>query len=187
MYRNTTLRRAPVKRRRRASPGRPAAALSASERHALLVQAAIAVIARGGLAGASTRAVAAAAGMNQAMVHYSFPGKHALLLAVLEAIHAELRQLLATAVDGAASLDEAIERLGRRMWDFVLSDPALQRVQYELTLYSLSAPASARIARAQYEGYVDAFAGTLAALPCVRAGAARLRTFAGVCVATMDG
>lgn len=180
-------RRTPVKRRRSTGPGRPEAPLSAAERHALLVQAAIEVIARNGLAGASTRAVAAVAGMNQAMVHYSFPGKHALLLAVLETIHADLRKLLTAAVDGAASLGEAIERLARRMWELVLADTDLQRVQYELTLYALSSPGGARVACVQYQGYLDVLAGTLARVRSVRATPARLRAFAGVCVATMDG
>ncbi|MDP3858289.1 MAG: TetR family transcriptional regulator [Stagnimonas sp.] len=166
--------------------GRPALAPAADERRRRLIAAAIRVIGRDGLAAASTRAVAAEAGMNQAMLHYSFASKDALLAAVLDEIHAGIAGLLTTSVGRARSLRGGIERVARAFWAHAAATPELQRVQYELTLYALTTPGHEGLARHQYQGYVTALSTALAGLPAGR-GAAPLPVLAGLCVAAMDG
>jgi AcrR family transcriptional regulator len=155
-------------------------------RHRGLVQAAMEVMARDGLAGASTRAIAEAAGVNKAMLHYSFPDKDALLLAVLAHILEDVRETLARAAARAPKPPAArLAALMRAYWRHVRATPALQRVQYELTLYALSQPGHAELARRQYAGYVEVVAGVLAGDEA-RPGAGH-RHLAGLLVATLDG
>ena len=117
------------------------------------------VIVREGLAATSTRAVAAEAGMNQAMLHYSFPGK---------------------------DLAQGIARIAEAYWAHTVDTPGLQRMQYELTLYALNTPEHAGLARRQYQGYVAALSEAFEALPAP-AGSPPRRVLAGICVAAMDG
>ena len=144
------------------------------------------VIVRDGLAATSTRAVAAEAGMNQAMLHYSFPGKNALLGAVLDEIHAGVADLLARSLQGAESLREGIARVAEAYWSHTVDTPGLQRMQYELTLYALNSAEHADLARRQYQGYVAALGEAFEALSAPPACPPR-QLLAGICVAAMDG
>ncbi|TXH05315.1 MAG: TetR family transcriptional regulator [Nevskiaceae bacterium] len=166
--------------------GRPVRAATPEQRRARLVQAAITAIARDGLAATSTRSVAAAAGVDPAMLHYAFDSKHALLQAVMAAIHDEIRSLLSASISDARTLPDAVAQMARGYWAHVLATPQLQRAQYELTLHALATPGNADLARLQYEGYRDTLAAALAQR-LMRPTNAALTTFAGLCVATMDG
>lgn len=144
------------------------------------------VIVRDGLTATSTRAVAAEAGMTQAMVHYSFPGKDALLGAVLDEIHAGIAEVLARSLDGADNLGDGVARIAEAYWAYTVETPGLQRMQYELTLYALNSPEHADLARRQYQGYVAALGQAFEALPAAGACPSR-QLLAGICVAAMDG
>lgn len=144
------------------------------------------VIVRDGLTATSTRAVAAEAGMTQAMVHYSFPGKDALLGAVLDEIHTGIAEVLARSLDGADSLSDGVARVAQAYWAYTVETPGLQRMQYELTLYALNTPGHADLARRQYQGYVAALGQAFEALPAAGACPPR-QLLAGICVAAMDG
>ncbi|RTL41300.1 MAG: TetR family transcriptional regulator [Burkholderiales bacterium] len=166
--------------------GRPVDPAAAAERRRRLCDAAVAVALRDGIAGLTTRAVAEEAGLTAAMVGYEFDSKDGLLLAVLEHIHAGVRDALAHApLAGARDPATVLEALAGAYWAHVLDTPALQRAQYELTLHALALPGGEAIARAQYRGYVLAVANALehaAPLP-----SERLHEVAGTCVALMDG
>jgi AcrR family transcriptional regulator len=166
--------------------GRPVDPAAAADRRRRLCDAAVGVALRDGVAGLTTRAVAEEAGLTAAMVGYEFDSKDGLLLAVLEHIHAGVREALAAA-PLAAARDPAsvLATLATAYWQHVLETEALQRAQYELTLHALALPGGDAIARAQYEGYVLAVANALehaAPLPSTR-----LHDIAGACVALMDG
>lgn len=168
-------------------PGRPPGKRDAQARRERLVQAAIRLIGSQGLAAASTRAIAEEAGMTQAMLHYSFPGKQALLDAVLERVHAATRDALQAATHGAPTLDAALEALAETYWQHVREDRELQKVQYELTLAALRRNGDAALARRQYQGYVAMLAEVLAASAGEGSDAAQLQCMAGTAVALMDG
>lgn len=167
--------------------GRPVAGASAADRRRRLCQAAIAVAMREGLAGLSTRAVAQEAGLTAAMVNYEFASKDGLLLAVLEEIHAGVRATLAASVAGSRDLADALARMAAAYWTHVQETPALQRVQYELTLHTLTLAGGEALARRQYDGYVQALAAALGAVAGRPLRAADLEDLAGACVALMDG
>lgn len=170
-----------------ARKGRPVAAQSAEARSARLVQAAIEVIARDGLSQTSTRAIAAAAGMNQAMLHYAFASKEALLLAVIEHLRAEVQTIAEQATREARTVDEAIEKLALGYWSSVVEAPQMQRVQCELTLFFLRSPDTAALAARQYRGYLAVVAQAFARAQGEQKASAALRQLAGIALATMDG
>jgi AcrR family transcriptional regulator len=123
-------------------------------RRAEILAAAIRVLARRGLAETTTRKIAAEAGVNQAMLGYSFGSKDDLLSAVLQ----EMMRLTAeivreVIVPKRETAREAISESIRAFWAHVESSPELQVMQYELTLYALRHPDSAWLAKQQYDGY----------------------------------
>ena len=65
-----------------------------------------------GFAAASTRAIAARAGVNQALVFYHFDGVEPLVLAALDASSAERLAAYRAAVETASSLPELVAALG---------------------------------------------------------------------------
>lgn len=125
--------------------------------------------------------------MTQAMVHYSFPNKQALLDAVLDAVHARTGEALRAGIAGAAILDEALQGLARSYWNHVRADPALQKAQYELTLAALNHDSDGAMARRQYAGYVAMLAEALARVDGREADDPQLQRLAGTAVALMDG
>src|SRR5919205_325420 len=83
--------------------------LPAAERRERVVGAAIELISREGLSAASTRAVAAEAGVSVSTLHYCFGSKEALVDAVLEAIVAQIGEVAGAAVRTDHGLAAAIE------------------------------------------------------------------------------
>lgn len=135
---------------------------SAEESRENLVDAAIRVMVRDGVAAASTRAIVAEAGLPLGAFHYCFRSKAELLHSVIETIMA--KTLPPTVTDGAAP-----EGDGRRdpaaviggsidaYWRRIQAEPDEQMVTYELTQYALRHPELADVARAQYRQYRDVF------------------------------
>lgn len=168
-------------------PGRPPGPSDARARRQALVEAALRIIGRAGLVAATTRAIAQEAGLNQAMVHYCFPDKQALLDAVLSDVQARTRHALQSAVIGATTLEAALKQIARAYWSHVQNDQSLQRVQYELTLASLNRADGNGLAQRQYEGYVAMLAEALASASGRPSSSPDLQRLAGIAVALMDG
>jgi AcrR family transcriptional regulator len=131
----------------------------ATDRRAAILAAAVRVLAREGIAEATTRKIAAEAGINQATLLYYMGSKDELLMAVLcemmrltaEAARTPLERLIRDAA--RFNPREAIRRSMWAFWEQVEAAPELQVMQYELTLYALRRPDSAWLAREQYDGY----------------------------------
>lgn len=153
--------------------GRPA---TSDTRRAEIIAAAIRVLARDGLAETTTRKIATEAGVNQAMLGYYFGSKDDLLFAVLQEMMRLTAEIVrAVVVPARDNVREVIAESIRAFWAHVESSPELQVMQYELTLHALRHPASAWLAKQQYDGYfavveklfedVYAAAGQNSALP----------------------
>ncbi|MBF6591385.1 MAG: TetR/AcrR family transcriptional regulator [Ktedonobacterales bacterium] len=123
------------------------------DRRDAILAAAIRVLARDGLAEATTRKIAAEAQVNQATLGYYFGNKDGLLLAVLREMMRITNEIARAAVPVGAGLREAIAESLTAFWASVEASPELQVMQYELTLYALRHPASAWLAKQQYDGY----------------------------------
>lgn len=134
-------------------PGATSAARS-SDRRAKVLAAAIRVLAREGIGAATTRKIAAEAGINQATMLYYAGSKDELLLDVLREMMRLTREVVLATDPVGGDPRDGIRRSLTAFWTHVEDSPELQVMQYELTLYALRNPASAWLAREQYAGYV---------------------------------
>lgn len=167
---------------------------SAEESRENLVDAAIRVMVRDGVAAASTRAIVAEAGLPLGAFHYCFRSKAELLHSVIETIMA--KTLPPTVTDGAmptsngrpdpaAVIGGSIDAYWRR----IQAEPDEQMVTYELTQYALRHPELADVARAQYRQYLDVFREYLEAIGTVAAVRWKVdvAVLARYCFGVMDG
>jgi len=135
--------------------------LSVEERRAHLIEAAIGLAEKKGVAGVTTRDVAQAAGVSLGVVHYCFENKDALMTELAKALSMELRDSVdadETVWQDAGTGIEALQKLVRAglelMWLNIEATPERQLLTYETTTYALregeSTPAKLAIAREQY-------------------------------------
>ncbi|MBD0711513.1 MULTISPECIES: TetR/AcrR family transcriptional regulator [unclassified Streptomyces] len=129
---------------------------SAEARREQLVEAAIRVMIRDGVAKATTRAIVGEAGLPLGAFHYCFRSKQQLLQSVIERIM--LRSLafpLDAPVDGASARD-LLRVFLHAYWDGIRERPDEHQLTYELTQYALREPGLAEVARRQYQQYLQA-------------------------------
>lgn len=136
------------------------------ERRAAIIQAAVQVLARDGLAETTTRKIASEAHVNQAMIGYYFGGKDELLYAVLQDMMRRTGEIIGATAPLDRGFAEAVAAAIEAFWEHVRQAPELQVLQYELTLYALRRPESAWLAKRQYEGYCGIVAQLIEAV-CV--------------------
>ncbi len=103
--------------------------LSAEERRRQIVEAAAELFARKGFRGTTTREIAEAVGLSEAMIFKYFPTKEELYSAIIEA-KAATEEILAAAAVAAASKDDAgvFRAIGRIMIETTEADPTLMRL-----------------------------------------------------------
>jgi TetR/AcrR family transcriptional regulator, regulator of biofilm formation and stress response len=129
------------------------ARVQAKVRREQLIDAAVRVAARDGVAATTTRAVATEAGASLASVHYCFESKQELLQEVLISIINELTgEAPAGAPDGASVAEMARADL-TALWAVVEREPGKQQVTYELTHYALRTEGLEGLAQWQYQVY----------------------------------
>jgi DNA-binding transcriptional regulator YbjK len=138
--------------------------MAALERRERLVQAALRVIAREGVAAATTRAIVAEAGMPLASFHYVFHSRDELIADLIRYVvdHEALAALAALSVEG--DLRTTIRDGLKAFIDLVASDPLREQAMLELTQYALRTPELGDSARLQYESYYRAASGLLEAV-----------------------
>lgn len=135
--------------------------LSVEERRAHLIEAAIGLAEKKGVAGVTTRDVAQAAGVSLGVVHYCFENKDALMTELVKALSMELRDSVdanETVWQDVGTGKEALQKLVRAglelMWLNIEATPERQLLTYETTTYALregeQTPAKLAIAREQY-------------------------------------
>jgi AcrR family transcriptional regulator len=142
------------------------ARMSAGDRRELLVEAAIRVMTRDGVARATTRAIAAEAQMPLGVFHYAFRSKQELMTMVTETI---ARQSKAE-IDAAVLGDEPPELLDLIVaglcayFDHVVEHPHEHLVTYELTTNAIRDEELTDVAKRQYDYYLDQNAALLEAV-----------------------
>jgi|UPI0006851EED AcrR family transcriptional regulator len=120
-----------------------------------LVDAAITVMARDGVAKATTRAIVNEAGVHLGLFHYCFKSKEDMLLQVIETLHERHLRAVLDSVDPRAGFEDMVRAGIREYWDRVERFPTEYQLSYELTQYALRNPALARVARRQYELHLE--------------------------------
>ena len=132
------------------------ARVSADVRRQELVEAAIRVMARDGVAKATTRAIVAEADMHLGFFHYCFRSKEELLLQVIDTINERNIRAVLDVVQPRKGVAETLRASVRAYWELVEKNPGEHQVTYELTQFALRRPGLEEIARKQYDGYLDA-------------------------------
>jgi AcrR family transcriptional regulator len=130
--------------------------LPAAERRAALVEAALRVMSRDGLAAGTTRAVVAEAGMPLASFHYAFASRDELLR---ELVHRVVGRELAAAADGledGADLADCLRRAAAAYLAHLEADPGQEQLMLELTLHAVRDPGLRPVAQEQYRAYTAA-------------------------------
>ncbi len=131
-----------------------------ADRRTALVQAALRVVARDGVAAATTRRIVAEAGMPLASFHYVFASRDELMAELIEAaVAGEQRDLdpiltAAARVDTEAPAMREVLRAGlQHYFDGVRADPDREKAMLELTQWALREPGFEPLARRQYARY----------------------------------
>ncbi|HZZ45698.1 MAG TPA: TetR family transcriptional regulator [Pseudonocardia sp.] len=122
-------------------------------RRGQLVEAAVRVAARDGVAATTTRAIATEAGTSLASVHYYFDSKQELLREVLISIINELTDGSPPSSGGGTDVATLARGELRALFEVVEREPGKQQVTYELTHHALRTEELTGLARWQYESY----------------------------------
>ena len=138
------------------------------ERRELLLQAAWRVLARSGVAAATTRAICAEADMPQGAFHYCFPSRDDLLREVVGSLLPQEIAAATSAVDRRGTLAGAIYRALLAYWELVEAEPDAHQVLYEITTTALRVPGMADLAVAQYGHYYTGAEQAVAEIARVR-------------------
>lgn len=125
----------------------------AEQRRASLVQAALTVIARDGVHGATTRAIVAEAGMALASFHYAYRSRDELIREVISFVvdqqEAASRAALAPSNDLWSTVRSGIQAY----FDLLKQFPEREQAMFELMHYSLRTPQLVTLPRVQHGSY----------------------------------
>jgi AcrR family transcriptional regulator len=134
--------------------------IAVEDRRTALLAAALHVIGREGMRGASTRAVAAEAGMPTASFHYVFASYDAMIEQLVAEILDAQAAAVATAVETAGSLRGFVEGALHGWLDRTAAEPDVEIALHEIVAWSRSSPDRRHLAVVVYERYtasIDAF------------------------------
>jgi DNA-binding transcriptional regulator YbjK len=119
----------------------------AEQRRQQLVAAAFRVVAREGVAAASSRRIANEAKVPAAVVHYCFHSVDELIDALMIVVFEEAASVAAVALRARGAVEDSLQDALRRMWAGYQAEPARHKVVFDLVAYALRRPAAAEIAR----------------------------------------
>ena len=141
-------------------PTRLSRAESQAQTRARLVETARAMFLREGYASTSLERVAEVAGYSKGAVYSNFQGKDDLCLAVLDSIQSEVAGAVLTALDGAATFDEALQVFD--MWaEARLGDPEWSALEAEFAARARRHPGVRRALQERDQGLHAVIAGAL--------------------------
>jgi AcrR family transcriptional regulator len=130
--------------------------MAVAERRAALVQAAMRIIAKQGVAAATTRAVTHEAGMSLASFHYAFRSRDELIAELIAYVVENETVAASSTLHGGGDLESTI-RIGLLSYlDLVAADPDRELAMFELTQYALRTGDLGEAAKAQYARYYAA-------------------------------
>jgi len=179
------------------------ARISAVDRRAELISAALRVVAAHGVAAATTRAVVAEAGMSLASFHYAFESRDEMLAELVAHVVEQERVVLdvgdlvdRAAPDDGARAQEPPPELGsvvraglERYFALLVADPGREAAMQELSYYAMRTPGLEHLAAEQYRRYAE-LAGEALTLAAELAGTRWSRPIADVArlvIAFTDG
>ena len=131
------------------------ARIPAAERRTALIDAALRVVSRHGIAQATTRAIVAEADMSLASFHYAFDSRDELMDELITTVVEREQQAVMPDELPGGDLREVIEAGFDRYLDHLRADPEHEQAMLELTQYALRSPERHPLAVAQYARYVE--------------------------------
>ena len=135
--------------------------MSVADRREKLIDAAIAVMAREGVANATTRAIVAEAGMQIGVFHYCFRSKDELIGEVARTISARSFGAVGEVLERSDDPAELIHGCVDAFWQYIEKDPHQWLLIFELTHFSLRQPGWESAARANRTRNIDAVTALL--------------------------
>jgi AcrR family transcriptional regulator len=130
--------------------------IAVEDRRQALLAAGLRVVARGGMARASTRAIAAEAEMPTASFHYVFASYGAMVEELVRAILDEQTAAVAAAVGEAGTLREFVGGALQGWMDRAAADPDTEVALHEIVGWSRSSPDLRHLATTVYDRYTEA-------------------------------
>jgi AcrR family transcriptional regulator len=125
------------------------------ERQREFVAAGIKVVAKEGVARATTRRIAEEAGAPTASIHYCFASKKELLEAVFDATVTEGMSTVRRVIHPGMGLRAAIVEIARAYTALVRRQPEIQLAFTEMNFWALRNPSSRHLAARAYRQYID--------------------------------
>ena len=135
--------------------------IPAAERRAALIDAALRVVSRKGLAQATTRAIVAEADMSLASFHYAFESRDELVDELITTVIGREQQAVLPDPITGQTLREILEEGLLRYLEHLRADPEHEQAMLELTQYALRSPERHPLAAAQYARYAELAAQAL--------------------------
>jgi AcrR family transcriptional regulator len=127
--------------------------VQAAKHRSAIVTATVRLMAREGVGAASTRRIAAEAGVAQATIHYVFGTKTELLRAVIETVTTNLVQAVEAGLAPHPHWTEDVAVASRAVWEVVEADAATALLLVELTACALRDPDLRDLAQGLYASY----------------------------------
>lgn len=138
------------------------ARVPATERRADLIQAAIRVATREGLAATTTRRIAEEAGISVGIVHYCFRSKEELLHEAIRVISDAQVVAAQRAIAPGCDVPTSVRNAFRGFWGLVEETPDAQLLTYELTSWALRNAETEPLAREQRDSQLAGITQILA-------------------------
>lgn len=136
--------------------------MTVAERRGKLIDAAIVVMCREGVAGTTTRAITSEAEMPVGAFHYCFFSKEELVLEVMRTITERSIEAVDDALKSSTDPDDLIQRVVDAYWTRVRTNRLEHLLTFELTQYALRQPGQREAAVRQYARYYAAMESVLA-------------------------
>lgn len=137
--------------------------IAVEDRRQALLAAGLRVIARDGMARASTRAIAAEADMPTASFHYVFASHGAMVEELVGTVLAEQSAAVAASVGEAGTLREFVGGALQGWMDRAAADPDAEAALHEVVGWSRSSPDLRHLASAVYARYAESVAAFVGA------------------------
>jgi AcrR family transcriptional regulator len=129
--------------------------MSADARRAELLQAALRVMSREGIAAGTTRAIVAEAGMPLATFHYCFRSRNELLRELITLLTTMERQAAAAAMATSDDFRETLREGLRGYVGHLVANPGHELFLFELNHYAMRTPELHDLADEQYRRYYE--------------------------------
>ena len=129
--------------------------MSAEARRAQLLQAALRVMARDGLAAGTTRAIVAEAGMSLATFHYCFRSRNELLRELIILVTTLEQDAISSAMRPGDGLGETLRAAMHGYLEHLAGNPGHELFLFELNHYALRTPELRDLADEQYRRYYE--------------------------------